>query len=100
MKLIQLFESYEAKNHFKNKPYVIAEAGVNHEGDMEIAKRLIDEAKIGGADSIKFQSYKAETLASKYSPAYWDTSKEPTQSQFELFKKHDSFWKSEFVLSK
>ena len=33
---------------------------------------------------------------SKHSPAYWDTSKEPTPSQYELFKKHDSFWKGEF----
>lgn len=76
-------------------PYIIAEAGVNHEGSMEIAKRLIDEAKEGGADAIKFQSYKAETLTSKYSPAYWDTNQEPTASQYELFKKHDKFWKNE-----
>ncbi len=41
---------------------------------MEIAKRLVDEAKEGGADAIKFQTYKAETLASRNSPAYWDTS--------------------------
>ena len=77
-------------------PYIIAEAGVNHEGKMDLARRLIDEAKEGGADAIKFQTYKAETLASKDSPAYWDTRKEPTQSQYALFKKHDSFWKKEF----
>jgi N-acetylneuraminate synthase len=78
------------------QPFVIAEAGVNHEGDIDIAKRLIEEAKEGGADAIKFQTYKAETIASKNSPAYWDTTKEPTSSQFELFKKYDSFWKNEF----
>ena len=78
-------------------PYIVAEAGVNHEGSMEIAKRLIDEAKEGGADAIKFQSYKAETIASKDSPYYWDITKEPTTSQYELFKKHDKFWKNEFV---
>lgn len=78
------------------QPYVIAEAGVNHEGSMDIARRLIDEAAEGGADAIKFQSYKASTLASKDSPAYWDTTKEPTTSQFELFQKHDKFWKGEF----
>jgi len=77
-------------------PYVIAEAGVNHEGSMELAKRLVREAAEGGADAIKFQTYKAGTLASKDSPAYWDTAKEPTKSQYELFKKHDSFWKKEF----
>lgn len=77
-------------------PYVIAEAGVNHEGSMELARRLIAEAKEGGADAIKFQSYKAGTLASRDSPAYWDTTREPTKSQYELFRKHDSFWKNEF----
>jgi sialic acid synthase SpsE len=92
------------KNYFSKrdstvfkKPYIIAEAGVNHEGSMDIAKRLIDEAKEGGADAIKFQTYKAETIASKESPAYWDTSKEPTTSQYKLFKKHDKFWKEEFI---
>jgi len=78
------------------KPLIIAEAGVNHEGSMDIAKRLIDEAAEAQADAIKFQTYKAETLASKDSPSYWDTAKEPTSSQYELFKKHDKFWKKEF----
>lgn len=78
------------------RPFIIAEAGVNHEGSMEVAKKLIDLALEGGADAIKFQSYKAETLASKNSPAYWDTSLEKTTSQYQLFKKHDSFWKNEF----
>ena len=77
-------------------PLVIAEVGVNHEGSMDIAKRLIDEAAEGGSEAVKFQTYKAGTLASKHSPAYWDTTKEPTTSQYELFKKHDSFWKNEF----
>lgn len=77
-------------------PYIIAEAGVNHEGDIATAKRLIDEAAEGGADAIKFQSYKAQTIASKHSPAYWDLQKEPTTSQYELFKRHDKFWKKEF----
>jgi N-acetylneuraminate synthase len=78
------------------RPFMIAEAGVNHEGNMELAKRLVDEAASGGADAIKFQSYKAHTIASKNSPSYWDTTKEPTTSQFELFKKYDKFWKEEY----
>lgn len=79
------------------KPYIIAEAGVNHECDILLAKRLINEAKEGGADAIKFQTYKADKIAIKNSPSYWDTSKEPTKSQYELFKKHDKFWKNEMI---
>jgi sialic acid synthase SpsE len=78
------------------KPYIIAEIGVNHEGSMELAKRLIREAKEGGAHAAKFQSYKAEKIASKYSPAYWDQSKESTDSQYKLFKKYDAFNDSEY----
>ena len=58
--------------------------------------RLIDEAKEGGADAIKFQAYKAETIASKNSPAYWDTNQEPLTNQFDLFRKHEKFWRKEF----
>lgn len=95
MKLIDFMNSinpYEPKLY---KPFIIAEAGVNHEGSMQIAKRLIEEACEGGADAIKFQTYKANTIASKNSPAYWDTTKEPISSQYELFCKHDKFWKKE-----
>ena len=95
MKILELLHKGVDKANPIVKPYIIAEVGVNHEGSMKIAKRLVDEAKEGGAHAVKFQSYKAETLASKHSPAYWDTTKEPTESQFELFKKHDSFWKDE-----
>jgi sialic acid synthase SpsE len=77
-------------------PFVIAEAGVNHAGSLDLAFRLIDEAKEGAADAIKFQTYKAETLASVHSPSYWDTTKEPTRSQYELFKKYDTFCKSDY----
>ncbi len=78
------------------RPYIIAEAGVNHEGKLELARRLIDEAAAGGAHAVKFQTYRADTIASKHSPAYWDLSKEPTRSQHELFRRYDKFWKAEF----
>jgi N-acetylneuraminate synthase len=74
-----------------DKPYVIAEIGVNHEGSLDQAKQLIEQAKAGGADAAKFQSYKAGLLASRKSPSYWDVTKESTRSQYELFKKFDGF---------
>lgn len=80
-----------------SRPYVIAEIGVNHEGSLDQARRLIDLAKQGGADAVKFQSYKADTLASKHSPAYWDTTKEPTTSQHKLFQKYDNFGPEEYI---
>ena len=43
--------------------YIIAEAGVNHNGDIEIAKRLIDAAVNAGADAVKFQMFRADRLA-------------------------------------
>ncbi len=48
--------------------FIIAEAGVNHNGDISIAKQLVDAAVNAGADAVKFQSFKAENLASKSSP--------------------------------
>lgn len=91
-------------NIFNKKPFLIAEIGVNFydiakkEGisDMDAAKLMIDEAKKCGVDAVKFQSYKAETIASRNSPAYWDLSEEPTTSQFELFKKFDKFGAEEY----
>ncbi len=80
-----------------SRPYVIAEIGVNHEGSLDRARQLIDLAKAGGADAAKFQTYKADTLASKHSPSYWDTTKEPTLSQHKLFQKYDNFGQGEYV---
>ena len=96
MKLSERINQTKANHYHLRRPYMIAEAGVNHEGSIELAKRLIEEAAEGGAQAIKFQTYKAETIASKDSPSYWDTSKESTKSQFELFKKYDKFWKKEY----
>lgn len=89
----------------ETRPYLIAEMGVNFydtakaEGisPMDAAKRYIDGAAEAGCDCAKFQSYKADTIVSKNSPAYWDTTKEPTKTQYELFQKHDSFGEAEFA---
>lgn len=87
-----------------NKPYVIAEMGVNFYdtarameiSPLEAAKLYIDKAAEAGVDCAKFQSYKAGTIVSKNSPAYWDITKEPTKTQYELFLKHDSFGEEEY----
>lgn len=49
----------------KKRVLVIAEAGVNHNGDLNLAKRLVDEAKTAGADIVKFQTFVPELLSSK-----------------------------------
>lgn len=87
-----------------NKPYVIAEMGVNFYdtakqleiSPLEAAKLYIDRASEVGIDCAKFQSYKANTIVSKNSPAYWDTTKEPTETQFKLFSKFDNFGEKEY----
>lgn len=54
-----------------NKPcFVIAEAGVNHNGDVKLAEQLIDVAKISGADAVKFQTFKADKLVGRKEPQY------------------------------
>jgi N-acetylneuraminate synthase len=47
------------------KPYIIAELGSNHNGDMELAKKLIEQAKIAGCDCVKFQSWTKDTIFSQ-----------------------------------
>jgi sialic acid synthase SpsE len=79
-----------------NRPFLIAEVGVNHENDIDIAFQMIEKAAESGCDAVKFQSYKAGTIASRYSPSYWDLTKEPTNSQHELFLKHDKFGIEEY----
>ena len=74
----------------------IAEIGVNNEGDMCKALLMIDQLAVHGGTTAKFQTYKASKLAAKKSPAYWDTTKETTKSQHELFSKFDSFGEEEY----
>lgn len=69
--------------------FIIAEAGVNHNGSVELAKRLIDVAVDAGADSVKFQTFKAESLVSKSAQKaeYQKKTTDVLESQFEMIKK-------------
>ena len=72
------------------KTIIIAEAGVNHNGDINIAKRLIDVAANGGVDFVKFQTFKADKLASKTAKmaAYQSQNlNEGSNSQYSMLKK-------------
>ncbi len=83
---------------------LIAEVGVNYYdiarergiSPMEAAKLMVREARDAGIHAVKFQTYKAGTLAAKQSPYYWDITEEPTRSQYELFQKFDSFGEAEY----
>ncbi len=69
--------------------FIIAEAGVNHNGSVELAKKLIDVASDAGADAVKFQTFKAEKLVSKNAQKA-EYQKETTgigESQFAMIKK-------------
>lgn len=94
MKILSIFKSKKIQPY---KPYIIAEAGVNHECSMKKAYMLIKKAKEGGAHAIKFQTYKADELASKFSPSYWDLKKEKIKNQNQLFKKYDKFDEHHYI---
>jgi|TARA_X000001036_G_scaffold168941_1_gene159871 sialic acid synthase SpsE len=81
----------------KDKTVIIAEAGVNHIGEIDNGKRLIDEAKNAGADIIKFQTYKAEKLTTKDAPRFWDWDgeKDKEGTQFDSYSNLDSFGREE-----
>ncbi|PKM82392.1 MAG: N-acetylneuraminate synthase [Firmicutes bacterium HGW-Firmicutes-14] len=80
--------------------YIIAEAGVNHNGSIEMAKQLIDVAVESGADAVKFQTFKAEMLVSKNAPKaqYQMEQTDESESQFEMLKKLELDQKSHELL--
>lgn len=72
-----------------SKVFIIAEAGVNHNGDIEVAEKLIDAAVLAGADAVKFQTFKAENLVRKDAAkaVYQKKTTDAGESQFEMLKK-------------
>lgn len=73
----------------ERKTLIIAEAGVNHNGSIEIAKKMIDVAALAGADLVKFQTFKAESLVihSADKAEYQKESTSTNESQFNMIKK-------------
>ena len=83
----------------KKKCVLIAEAGVNHNGSLRLAEKLIVKAKEAGADIIKFQTYKADKLVTKKSPRFWNWKgeKKKNGTQYDSYKNLDSFNKTQYV---
>ena len=76
----------------ENQPcFILMDAGVNHNNDLERAKALITTAARSGADMVKFQTYTAEKMATKTAPRYWDPKLDTDGggTQYETFKRID-----------
>ena len=76
--------------------YTIAEAGANHESDVNKAFKLIDAAVEGKADSIKFQTYTAKKLTTKTAPKFWDFG-DMNETQYEVYSKLDALKNSDWA---
>jgi len=72
-----------------NKVFIIAEAGVNHNGSIELAKKMVDAAKESCVDAVKFQTFKAERVVTKKAEKaqYQKDITNELESQFEMLKK-------------
>lgn len=72
-----------------SEPYIIAEVGINHNGNLKTALAMIDVAKSSGADAVKFQTFKAEEFCSdpEQQFSYFSEGKEVTESMLTMFKR-------------
>ena len=89
------------QNYFNkfNNCFFIAEIGVNHNGDLTLAKEMIDAAIKSGADAVKFQTFKAELLVKRYSKS--EISKRTTESNeshFDMIKNLELSHEDHFIL--
>ena len=80
------------------QPFIIAETGINHNGEIENALDMINVAKVAGADAIKFQTFEASGIVvdSSLTFTYKSQGKEITESMFEMFKRCE-FSKTDWV---
>ena len=85
---------------FRNKTYFIAEIGVNHNGSLKLAKKMIKEAKKAGANAVKFQTFKADLLASPRTPKvkYQRSTTSKKESHYDMLKSLELSEKNHHVL--
>lgn len=70
------------------RTFIIAEAGVNHNGDLDMARKMVAEACAMGADAVKFQTFRAEELVTQYArKADYQNAGDNSASQYEMLKK-------------
>lgn len=86
----------------KERTVIIAEAGVNHLGQMDYAEKLISAAARSGADIVKFQTYKADKLTTKNAPRFWNWEGEEKAdgSQHDSYSALDQFGEAEYLAMK
>ncbi|MEE8423544.1 MAG: N-acetylneuraminate synthase [Thermodesulfobacteriota bacterium] len=79
---------YKELNAITNHCFIIAEAGVNHNGNIETAKKMVDVAAEAGADAVKFQTFKAEEIISRFAPKaeYQKKSTDKNETQLQMVK--------------
>ncbi|SCG83147.1 N-acetylneuraminate synthase [Proteiniborus sp. DW1] len=83
-----------------NRVFVIAEIGVNHNGSLELAKKLIDVAAEAGADAVKFQTFITENIMGPFTPkaSYQIKNTNPSETQYEMVKKLELGREIHFIL--